>query len=364
MDMNVVVVDDSADVVLLLERIVQRIEGVHARGFTDPIAALAWVNANPPDLVFVDYLMPGLDGLAFLRCLRAMFGRDDIPVVMVTASEDDSVCQQALDCGATDFLAKPVRAPEFIARTRNLLHLRASARSLADRAQWLQSEVRKATAEVERREQEMLFSLGRAAEFRDPETGAHIQRMANYSRLVAERMGLSQEARLTILRAAPMHDIGKLGVPDDILLKPGKLTPEEFEVMKRHPLHGYEMLRRSESPVIKAGATIALSHHEKWDGTGYPRGLSGTAIPLYGRIVAVADVFDALTSVRPYKTAWDLDRAAAFLRQQSGRHFDPGCVQAFFAAWEEVLEIREGLRDTDEPVTNVTRLAQPVPRAA
>ena len=193
--------------------------------------------------------------------------------------------------------------------------------------------------------------------------------MANYSRLIAERMGLSQEARLVIRRAAPMHDIGKLGVPDQILLKPGKLTLEEFEVMKRHAVHGHEMLRHSESPVIRAGAIIALSHHEKWDGTGYPGGLAREAIPLYGRIVAVADVFDALTSVRPYKPAWDLDRSAALLRQQSGIHFDPACVQAFFAAWKEVLEIREGFRDPEpgrpaRPARNVQRLEALVQQAA
>jgi putative two-component system response regulator len=201
----------------------------------------------------------------------------------------------------------------------------------------------------------MLFSLGRAAEFRDPETGAHIQRMANYSRLIAERLGLSHEMRDTVLQAAPMHDIGKLGVPDDILLKPGKLTPKEFDVMKRHPLHGYEMLRHSDVPVIQAGATIAHTHHEKWDGSGYPHGLAGTAIPLLGRIVAVADVFDALTSVRPYKPAWEVDRAASLIREEAGKHFDPTCVQAFFAAWPQVLEIRETYRDPADTNERLTK---------
>lgn len=367
--MTVVIVDDSADSVALLERLVHRAEGVSVRGFTDPFEALTWVNANVPDLIFVDYRMPGLDGLGFLRCLRTLPERDDIPVVMVTGTEDDAVCQKALDCGAADFLAKPVRPPEFIARARNLLRLRASARSLADRAQWLQTEVRKATAEIEQREQEMLYSLGRAAEFRDPDTGAHIQRMANYSRLIAERMGLSQETHRIILRSAPMHDIGKLGVCDAILLKPGKLSANEFEVMKRHCAHGHEMLRHSESEVIRAAAIIALSHHERWDGSGYPHGLAGEAIPLYGRIVAVADVFDALTSVRPYKPAWDIEQAATLLRRDSGAHFDPACVSAFFAAWSDVLEVREGFRDPNagraaRPANRGPRLEVPVQRAA
>ncbi len=355
MEMTVVIVDDTPENISLLERLVRRAGDHKVRGFTDPAEALKWCEVAEPDLVFVDYIMPTIDGVEFLRSFRAAAGHDDVPVVMITASEEAEVRRAALDAGATEFLTRPVQPTELVARTRNMLRMREATRKLADQADWLQREVRNATAEVQRRTQEMLFSLGRAAEFRDPETGAHIQRMAHYSRLIAERLGLSAEMRETVLQAAPMHDIGKLGIPDEILLKPGKLTPEEFEVMKRHPLHGYEMLRHSEVPVIQAGATIALSHHEKWDGSGYPNGHAGTAIPLLGRIVAVADVFDALTSVRPYKPAWELDRAATLLREQSGKHFDPACVQAFFSAWPQVLEIRETHRD---PVDTTERLTK------
>jgi len=348
MDMTVVIVDDTEENLELVERKVRKAGDHTVRSFTDPAQALRWCDVGNPDLVYVDYVMPGIDGLEFLRRFRALAGHDDVPLVMLTACGEAEVRQAALDAGATEFLTRPVQPLELVARTRNLLRLRAVSRKLADQTDWLQREVRNATSAMERRVREMLFSLGRAAEFRDPDTGAHIQRMANYSRLVAERLGLSSEMRDTVLQAAPMHDIGKLGIPDEILLKPSRLTVDEFEVMKRHPMHGYEMLRHSGVPVIQAGATIALTHHEKWDGNGYPNRLAGTDIPLLGRIVAVADVFDALTSVRPYKPAWDLERAALLLREQSGKHFDPACVQAFFAAWPQVLEIRETYRDPSD----------------
>lgn len=349
MDMQIVIVDDSAENVALLGRFVSKLPDCFVQPFTDPLRALDWCAANSADLVIVDYQMPGLDGLGFIGRFRALPGHIEVPVVMVTASDESEVRQQALDLGATEFLTKPVGAAEFVARTRNLLRLRASTRLLSDRAAWLQREVRKATAEIEKREEEMLFSLGRAAEFRDPETGAHIQRMANYSSAIARRMGLSEHAQRTLLHAAPLHDIGKLGVPDAILLKPGRLTAGEFDIMKRHAAHGHDMIRHSHSPVIQAGATIALAHHEKWDGSGYPSGLAGRDIPLFGRIVAVADVFDALTSARPYKPAWEIERACGHIRDQSGAHFDPACVQAFFGAWPEVLEIREAHRDPVMP---------------
>ncbi len=355
MDMTVLIVDDAEENIELLERQVRKAGDHLVRSFTGAAQALKWCEAGSPDLVYVDYVMPEVDGLEFLRRFRALTGHDDVPVVMLTACGEADLRQAALDAGATEFLTRPIQPLELVARTRNLLRLRAVSRKLADRTDWLQREVRNATSQMERRVREMLFSLGRAAEFRDPDTGAHIQRMANYSRLIAERLGLSAEMRDTVLLAAPMHDIGKLGIPDDILLKPGKLTPDEFEVMKRHPLHGYEMLRHSDVPVIQAGATIALTHHEKWDGSGYPNGLAGTDIPLLGRIVAVADVFDALTSARPYKPAWELERAATLLREQSGKHFDPACVQAFFAGWPQVLEIRETYRD---PVDSNERLSK------
>jgi response regulator RpfG family c-di-GMP phosphodiesterase len=270
-------------------------------------------------------------------------------VLMITANDDKDVRYEASQIGATDFLTKPVDRIEFSARVRNMLALGASRRHLADRAAWLAEEVKKATAAIHEREQELLFRLSRAAEFRDPETGAHIQRMAHYSRLIAVALGLSLDDQELILQAAPMHDVGKIGIPDAILLKPGKLTYEEFELMKGHAALGFELLKGSESVVLQAAASIAISHHEKFDGSGYPYGIVGEAIPLFGRIVAVADVFDALTSERPYKKAWELDRAVALLREGSGQHFDATCVDAFIACWDEVVAVRTRFQDEGVP---------------
>jgi putative two-component system response regulator len=218
---------------------------------------------------------------------------------------------------------------------------------LANRAEWLAAEVAQATAEIAAREKEAILRLSRAAEYRDPETGSHLLRMSNYTRLIAEQLGLSPDEQELLLEASPMHDIGKVGTPDQILLKPGRLTPEEFEIMKQHATIGYEILRDSVSPLLQCAAKLAMAHHEKFDGSGYPQALAGEAIPLHGRIVAVADVFDALTSERPYKKAWTLEAAVDFLKSNSGSHFDPACVEALLAVWPQVLEIRA--RYYDEP---------------
>jgi putative two-component system response regulator len=254
---------------------------------------------------------------------------------------------RALDAGANDFLGKPVDNVEFLARARNMLSLSAARSRLANQAQWLTSEVRKATEVLLQRERDTVFRLCKAAEYRDPETGAHILRMAHYSQLIAKNLGMTQEEQELLLEAAPMHDIGKVGISDNILLKPGRLTPEEFEIMKQHASFGYELLKDSNSLVLQAGAEIALGHHEKFDGSGYPQGLKGEEIPLLSRIVAVADVFDALTSERPYKKAWSLEQAVDFLNAGSGSHFDPQCVNAFLEGFDEALEIRERYQEED-----------------
>ena len=338
---RVAIVDDSEINLTLFQALVARIPGCETHAFQHSPEGLAWCGAHTFDLLIVDYMMPEMDGLEFLQRLRALPGREEVPVLMITANVDKDVRYEALQRGggATDFLTKPVDRIEFDARVRNMLALGVSRRKLADKAAWLAEEVRKATAKVHLREQELLFRMSRAAEFRDPETGAHIQRMAHSARLIAARLGLSTDEQSLILRAAPMHDIGKIGIPDPILLKPGTLSVAEFEIMKQHATIGFELLRGSDSVVLQAAATIAVSHHERFDGSGYPYGVVGEAIPLLGRIVAVADVFDALTSARPYKPAWTVDQAVAYIRAGSGSHFDPACVAAFFAALDEILSV-------------------------
>jgi len=301
--------------------------------------------------VIVDYMMPDLDGLEFIRLMREMPGRDGVPVIMITANDQKQLRYRALDLGANDFLTKPVDKVEFLARTRNMLLVSDARKQLADRAAWLADEVRKATAEIVERERETVIRLCKAAEYRDPETGAHILRMAHYSRLIAAGIGLSVADQDLLLEAAPMHDLGKVGIADKILLKPGRLDEEEFEIMKQHAIYGYELLKGSSSRVLQAGAEIAKGHHEKYDGSGYPDGLRGTDIPIFSRIVAVADVFDALTSERPYKKAWTLEEAVDFLVAGSGKHFDPDCVRAFLNAWDDVLGIRDRFTEESDPVS-------------
>jgi putative two-component system response regulator len=345
--MNVVIVDDTQINVTLMEALIKRIEGCTPVCFTDSAKGLQWCIDNDPDLVIVDYMMPAPDGIEFIRRLRGVPARRELPILMVTADHEKEVRYRALETGATDFLTKPVDRIEFTSRAKNMLAIRRSHVLLADRAAHLADEVRAATRAIHARERETIFRLARAAEFRDPETGAHILRMANYSRIIAARLGWSAEDQDMLLQAAPMHDVGKLGTPDHILLKPGRLTPEEFEIMKNHATIGWEILKDSTSPILEMAAEIALTHHEKFDGSGYPNGTVGQDIPVSGRIVAVADVFDALTSDRPYKKAWEVERAIEFLEQGRGMHFDPVCVDAFLDAQDEAMAVRDLYQDDE-----------------
>lgn len=343
--MKVVIIDDAQLNVTLLQHLVKKLPVCESVSFTDPVAALDWCLNNEPDLVVVDYMMPQMDGAELVEKFRVR--HPDIPVLMVTANHETELRHHALQIGVTDFLNKPLDNVEFLARAKNMLALRQSHKRLADQAAWLADEVRKATATIVAQERESIFCLAKAAEYRDPETGAHILRMAHYSKHIARGMGLSVEQQELLLEAAPMHDIGKVGTPDMILLKPGKLTEHEFSIMKQHAVIGYEVLNTSSSPLLKVAAEIARSHHEKFDGSGYPRALKGNDIPLFGRIVAVADVFDALTSERPYKKAWTMEQASQMLRDGAGKHFDPACVEAFFIDWHKVIEIKNHFVDEE-----------------
>lgn len=343
--MNILIVDDNKTNLLLLSSLAKSAVGAHAQTFEDPLAALQWCASEQPDLVLVDYRMPCISGIEFIKRFRLLEHMHDVPIIMVTTENEREVRREALSEGATDFLAKPVDSSEFKLRVRNLLALRQSQILLQDRAKLLQHEIEQATRDLLAREHELVLRLVRAAEFRDPETGAHISRMAHYSRLIARRLGLSEQYQQDILEAAPMHDVGKLGTPDHILLKPGRLTPEELIIMRQHADIGGQILAGSESSLIRLAEEIARSHHEKYDGSGYPAGLRGEDIPLSGRIVAVADVFDALTSERPYKKAWPLEEARQFLLDNIGAHFCPKCAHAFLDGWDEVLEIRANFPD-------------------
>jgi putative two-component system response regulator len=257
---------------------------------------------------------------------------------MITSMDQRTLRREALAAGATDFLAKPFDHVEVRARVGNLLALSQARRAEAYRAARLEREVEKATRAVEAREREIVTLLMKAAEHRDSETGDHVGRVADYVTLIAQSLGFyDAEGVRRLALASTMHDVGKIGVPDAILLKPGPLTAEERCEMERHAERGRSILEGSGSDVVRLASELAFSHHERWDGTGYPNGLKGEAIPLSGRIVAVADVFDALTSDRPYKVAWSLEEARAYLIAQAGAQFDPACVSAFVFCWEKVV---------------------------
>ncbi len=335
------ILDDQTISLMILEELVRSIgSDIHVECFTDPVEALSWAKKNPFDLALTDYKMPKMDGIEFTSWLRQIPDCADIPVVIVTCVEDKSVRYRALEAGATDFLSKPIDHHECRARCKNLLQLRKQQVIITDKAKWLEREIYRKTNELELREKETLLRLAKAGEYRDEETGNHIVRMAEFAHLIAEEMNLDTELCEVIRLATPMHDIGKIGIPDGVLLKPGRLTSSEWEIMRTHAKIGYEILRDSQSCYVNAGAVIALGHHEHYDGKGYPQGLVGNEIPIEARVAAVADVFDALQSERPYKKAWSLDRTIEYMRTQRGTHFDPDCIDAFVSKLDTVTAIQ------------------------
>jgi putative two-component system response regulator len=336
-------IDDSEQNLMLLEAYANQIE-LQVTNFVDPQEALEFILNNNIDIIFVDYMMPKLNGLELIAKFRET--NISTPIIMITAA-GDNIKLDALKAGATDFLNKPLDLSEFTLRTQNLLKLREAQLLIEDKAKLLQVEVEKATLELIDREHESLIVLGKTAEYKDPETASHVARVANYSKLLAGAYGLNDELQDIIYYASPFHDIGKVGIPDSILLKPAKLDDDEFKIMKTHAAIGYSILKEAKSKYLKAGATIALSHHEKYNGTGYPKNLQGEDIPIEGRIVAIADVFDALVSIRPYKNAWSFDDAVEFLEQESGGHFDPKLVVLFIENIEKIKDIYDQFQESN-----------------
>jgi len=326
---KIVIVDDQTSARTMLRHILEDISPeLEVFDFGDSEEALRWSENNRPDLLLLDYRMPAIDGLEFARRFRRSLSNRDVPIVLVTVVGDEPIRQAALDAGVIDFLVKPVRPRELRARCRNLLQLRQQSESIKQRALSLEQRLLSSMHEVEERERETLSRLARAIEYRDIGTSAYLERMAHIAGLIAEGLGMSEDEVRLIELAAPLHDMGKIAIPDDVLLKPGPLDEHQLAIMRRHPKIGHELLSGSQNRFIQAGATIALRHHERYDGSGYPDGLTGADIPIEARIVAVADVFDALISPRPYKAPWSFDNALDFLIEQSGKLFDPQCVQA------------------------------------
>ncbi|WP_187967994.1 HD domain-containing phosphohydrolase [Aquibium microcysteis] len=337
--MRTIVIDDSRSSLLAVVDQLSRLENCEPEGFLDPEEALARCRLEQFDLVLVDYVMPRMDGLEVLAALRALDRYATVPIVVITSMNDRDLKRRAIELGATDFLTKPFDWSELLARARNLLDLRQAQVELADRAARLAREVEAAVRHLSEREEEVIWRLARAVEYRDGTTGDHVSRVATISRLIAEALGFDQERQRMIYLAAPLHDIGKIGIADAILNKPGRLSADEFDQMRTHVSIGARILDGGSSELVRIAALIARTHHERWDGTGYPAGLAGEAIPIEGRIVAVADVFDALCSERPYKPSWPVERARAEILSLGGSHFDPACVAAFDAQWPKIADV-------------------------
>jgi putative two-component system response regulator len=317
--------------------------------------ALGKLSDNRIDLVLLDVKMPGMDGFEVARRVRQNEELRLLPIILVTALRDTEDRVKGIEAGCDDFITKPVDKMELLARVRSLLKVKAYNDLMGNYRKELESEVASRTKDLKNALEQLksasletIYRLSMAAESKDEVTGAHIQRMSRYSAAVARRMGLDSDTIETILYAVPMHDLGKIGIPDRILNKPSKLDPGEWEIMKRHTVIGAKILSGSDAEFIKLGSTIALHHHEKWDGSGYPHNLKGLEIPISCRIAAIADVFDAVTSKRHYKESFSVEESLAVIREGRGSYFDPDVADAFFSVQEEILAIKRQY-SSDQP---------------
>lgn len=329
MKQTILVVDDSPENIDLLHAVLSPTYKVKAA--INGEKALHIAETSLPDLILLDVMMPEIDGFEVCRRLKANHKTSKIPVIFVTAKIEPEDEMHGFALGAVDYITKPISPPVVMVRVKTHLEL-------FDQNRALEEKVKQRTLQLEESQFEIIKRLGRAAEFKDNETGLHVVRMSLYARVLAEAVETIDPHLLQ--QAMPMHDVGKIGIPDHILLKKGKLSPEEWEVMLKHPEIGAEIIGIHEDPLLKMARTVSLTHHERWDGSGYPKGLKGEEIPLEGRIAAIADVFDALTTERPYKAAWSVEKSLELLHAQSGKHFDPNLIELFVQNIDRILEIK------------------------
>lgn len=352
LDSRVLIVDDEPANVRLLERILQRDGFRNVESTNDPRRFLALYAARKPDILLLDLHMPGMDGFAVMEQLGGRIAENDfVPILVLTADITPEARRRALSMGAKDFLTKPVDPTEVVLRIKNLLETRHYYRQLQQQNERLEQTVSARTRQIERAQIEILERLARAAEYRNDETGHHAQRVGHTSALIGRTIGLSDEDVVLLRRSAPLHDVGKIGIPDGILLKPGPLTTEEFDAMKQHTSIGAGILSGSKFAVLQVAEEVALYHHENWDGSGYMK-MEGDLIPLPAQIVHIADVFDALTHERPYKQASSVEEALAEIRNQRGRMFKDELVEALLAA---DAEGRLDMKGAPPPVADVFR---------
>lgn len=342
---RVVVIDDVTANLRLLESSLKVLGLREVKAFSDSAQGLQWLLSQPWDLLLLDLDMPAPDGFEILRQLAAR-DRNCAPVILVTALSDVENRRKGLELGANDYVCKPLDLPELLLRVCNNLQLSQASQALQRERDLLEVKVVQRTEQLGASYQAVIRCLARAADYKDNETGNHIMRIGESAALLARAYGMDTAWVELLRQAAPMHDVGKIGIPDSILSKPGKLTEEERTVMNTHAQIGHDILQDADpSPLLSLAAEIALHHHEKWDGSGYPQGLVGEAIPLSARIVALCDVYDALRSPRPYKTAWPVEKAQAFIREQAGKHFDPQLVQLMESLFEHIEGVQSRLAD-------------------
>ena len=342
------IVDDQEQNIVLLEKML-KLEGYSGIvSTTNPRQVAQLYVQQPFDIILLDIGMPDFDGFQVMQQLQLLKQDSYLPILVLTAQNDPDLRLRALNSGAKDFITKPFDRVEVMMRIRNMLEVRLMHNQIRDQNTILEERVRERTQELLDTRLEIIRHLGRAAEYRDNETGLHILRMSQFCACLGQAVGMDEAQVEMLLNASPMHDIGKIGIPDRILLKPGKLDAEEWEIMKTHAAIGAEILSGGQSELMEMARMIAATHHEKWDGSGYPNALKGEEIPLEGRIVALCDVFDALTTARPYKKAWTVEAALDYMADNSGQHFDPLLVAKFREVLPGILSIKAHYEEPDE----------------
>jgi putative two-component system response regulator len=337
---RILIIDDQKLHSHFLKELLAHEGYTNVRCLNDPLKTIATCHDFHPDVLILDLLMPQLDGFQVIEQLHAFREENHLPILAMSADKGSDIRIRSLQCGATDFLNKPFENIEMFIHVRNMIELSILHQQIASQNKVLEFKVNERTKELRFTQYDIIRRLAQAAEFRDGDTGIHIIRMSKYAMKLGEALGLDVAQCDLLQHASPLHDVGKIGIPDSILLKPGKLTPEEFEIMKTHTTIGAKILAGSDSPVMKMAEVIALTHHERWDGKGYPYGLKGNEIPFIGQISSVCDVFDALTSERPYKKAWSFDAAAAEIKTMSGANFNPKVAESFMTILPEIKTIQ------------------------
>lgn len=342
---TILIVDDAPENIDILRGLLK--DNYKIKVAINGAKALKIAQSTPNlDLILLDVMMPEMDGYDVCRQLKSQISTASIPVIFVTAKGETDDEALGFDLGAVDYITKPISPP--IVKKRVQIHL-----ALHNEKRLLEAEVRKRTQELEASQKEIIACLGKAAEYKDNDTGMHVKRMSHYAKVLGLAAGMSEEEANALQETAPMHDIGKIGLPDYILQKPAKLNEDEIKKMREHPQIGVDILGGQTCLLLNMARSIAISHHEKWDGSGYPHGLKGEDIPLHGRIAAIADVFDALTTLRPYKEAWPVEDAVKLLKEESGKHFDPQLIEIFINSLPDILEVKKQYQEPSITQINI-----------